>query len=1053
MLTSLGDVEASIDSPKEAADLYLKAKEYQSDDEVARTNEALGYLMIEQRERAYELACKLREEFPRSERVLLVFIQSAPNSATLEQIKGAIPEDLLEKDEVAVPLTCRALNSGDLRRAEQFIRIAADAGSHASETWLYLGQIVLQREISRNVERYGTKDLFCDEEKLLEAEGALGKAIVLAKENHFVSGEVEALLTRQRVRRALRKNTEAREDLEQAREIAPQNTLVIEAYGGSLRIEGKLDEAIDLMRRVPSEALSDQGQMIFGSMLMQRGAPGDYSDAGELSSQLAKSNAKLREDSRENAIELGLQAFAEEKQFDACRKLIKEVPAERVSDINLKTLTAKLHLLEGQIDKASDCADDALALRNDVTTVFEIRRLALLLFELKRFSDALPLWQRIADPTAYGFDTKYLLECANRLERHDIMLSIFEELRQAGVLNKTLFDAEFSFLIEYDIEKAIKILDEEIRRCPEDKELSLDRSLLGLELDRPELVDNNLSSIPEADHASPQTALKVVHVLKAINQELLAIQYAYRVLRRNFQDPDAHRAFITTLLYLNEKKPELEDPDCVKVGAVVSYVEQGDPTPHQIVVKDTPDPSSQFPERELSPDNKICSDMMGKKEGETFVLAEGIQDRIGEIRKIQNKYVYRFQDCIGQLQVRFPGLTDVQVIKGVPKETGSDELEPDISTILDIVDKLHEEVLRFEQAYKEGLLPLHVFGEHSGGNAFEAVLNLATSPSGLVKCCEGSREEYYSAEKTLESCSTVVLDMSAISSLFLLDELAILKNWPIDFVVSANTVNELRHMIVNKAPLRRWESAVLLKTDTGHALLESSSEKKKFFIEKLRNLVDILETACKIEPCMSLAELEPKERDALLQILGRYGAEAVLLARMPGAVLWTDDLVQAKLAGNKYDVSHVWTQVVIEKCAGSNIVQPEVFLDLSAKLFAYGYHFTAKSPDIVRQAAVVAEWKIDKWPFSQALSFLAEESADLMQVIMLTAQFLKLLYQEPLLPESRKIITEKILENIARREGGIQGILYLRNNLLPIIFSLNVLGLAQVTETIDAWLS
>ena len=67
---------------------------------------------------------------------------------------------------------------------------------------------------------------------------------------------------------------------------------------------------------------------------------------------------------------------------------MKENPAGRVSDINFKTLTAKLHLLEGQNDKASDCADDALALTNDATTVFEIRRLALLLSELKRFEDA-----------------------------------------------------------------------------------------------------------------------------------------------------------------------------------------------------------------------------------------------------------------------------------------------------------------------------------------------------------------------------------------------------------------------------------------------------------------------------------------------------------------------------------------------------------------------------------------------------------------------------------------------------------------------------------------
>ena len=49
-------------------------------------------------------------------------------------------------------------------------------------------------------------------------------------------------------------------------------------------------------------------------------------------------------------------------------------------------------------------------------------------------------------------------------------------------------------------------------------------------------------------------------------------------------------------------------------------------------------------------------------------------------------------------------------------------------------------------------------------------------------------------------------------------------------------------------------------------------------------------------------------------------------------------------------------------------------------------------------------------------------------------------------------ITVKILENIANREGGIQGIQSLRKTL-PIIFGVNVVGLADATATIDAWLA
>ncbi len=55
VLTNLAAVEMVADNLKGAAELYLEAKTHQPDDEAARTNEALGYLLLEQSEQAFEL--------------------------------------------------------------------------------------------------------------------------------------------------------------------------------------------------------------------------------------------------------------------------------------------------------------------------------------------------------------------------------------------------------------------------------------------------------------------------------------------------------------------------------------------------------------------------------------------------------------------------------------------------------------------------------------------------------------------------------------------------------------------------------------------------------------------------------------------------------------------------------------------------------------------------------------------------------------------------------------------------------------------------------------
>ena len=150
-------------------------------------------------------------------------------------------------------------------------------------------------------------------------------------------------------------------------------------------------------------------------------------------------------------------------------------------------------------------------------------------------------------------------------------------------------------------------------------------------------------------------------------------------------------------------------------------------------------------------------------------------------------------------------------------------------------------------------------------------------------------------------------------------------------------------------------------------------------------------------------------------------------------------------------MSRVWTQFVIGACVDSSTVDPEAFLDASAKLLGFDYRFTSASPQIIRQAGVIAHWKIDAWPLAQALSVFGMESVDLEQVLQLAGGFLKLLYQESFLPESKAIVTVGVLENIAKRNGGIQGIEVLQR-VLPKILGVNVVGLADAARTIDGWL-
>ena len=1051
VLTNLAVVESSTDNPTRAAELCLEAKEYQPNDEAARINEALSYLMLDQRERAFELADKLRSEFPFSARAFGAFIQSAPDTTSLKSLEEAVPENLLCKDEVAVALTRRALDADDRLRAEKFIRAATGGGSRASVPWLLLGQIILQSEILGNYQKHGTDVSVCDPSRLREAEHAFGEALSWATEERSSTESIDALLGRCRTRFLLDKNTEAREDIEEARRVAPHDAHVIEAYGESLRIDGNADDAIAFMRRLSPEDMSDHGRLTLGALLVERGSPEDYLSAGGLLSQVARTTTRLPEDYREHAIEMALEAFARQRRFKAGLMLLREIPRETISAVASETLTARLHSLADDQEEASRCADQALTLTDDTTTTPDIRRLARLLWVLGRFNDALPLLRRICVPGVLSDDTRLLLEISSRLHRHDIMLDVFAKLRESGVSDPTLFDSELSLFQIYDTDTALTILEDEIKLRPDNMDLRLERSIMGISLDRPDLIDPDPSNLPTFDDATPQTALNVVQVLRRLGLDECAVRYAYEVVRRNFLDSTAHSVFVQALMPF-PAEPQVKDIDCVQAGAAVCYVEQRESSNERwIIIEDTPYTASQAPERELLPDHEISKAMMGKKAGDIFVLAKGIQNRIGTIKAVQNKYIYRFQDCVGQWQVRFPDIPHWQTVMVEQNNGPSSENKLDLDIIEKSVYKRHEQVARLNEIYMTSPLPLHTFGKQFGKNAFETLQHLATTPDIPVKCCIGSSEEHEQAVKAFRSCNTIILDISAISSIFILDNLDLLKHQIKDLVVSQGTVNEIRRMIAEESWFRSGKSGMLLKTETGIGIWEDTDEAKNAYIAKLRQLVKVLEATCTVEPCTSLAAAQPESRETLVRGFGQYGSESMFLSAVPGALLWTDDQAQALLARNAYGVSRVWTQFVIGACVDSGIVEPEAFLDASARLLGFDYQFTSASPQIVRRAGVIADWKLDAWPLSEALSVFGAESVGLEQVCQLAAGFLRLLYQEPILPETKTNVTVRMLENMAKKDGGIQGIEMLRT-ALPRILGVNVVGLADATRTIGGWL-
>ena len=274
--------------------------------------------------------------------------------------------------------------------------------------------------------------------------------------------------------------------------------------------------------------------------------------------------------------------------------------------------------------------------------------LARLFIYIGRPAEALPLWQSLFDLDQPSFDAGNLLDCAARLHRDDIVLKTCDELHVRGVADWHLLEFEVQYLLKYHVEVAIERLRSFITANPEHLLARLRLSMIGMLLDRPDLVRADAGDIPDITHLPTEYVLPAVQVMRFCGQPAAAVDYAYRFLREHFSEIQAHQALLVSMM------PGLSSPDIppslevVGADSAVCYQEVLTGEMTWAVLENTHQPNGDFEETPL--DSPLAGALVGKRVGDTAVIAKGrMQDRTATVLQIVPKEVRRYQDSMVQM--------------------------------------------------------------------------------------------------------------------------------------------------------------------------------------------------------------------------------------------------------------------------------------------------------------------------------------------------------------------------------------------------------------------
>jgi tetratricopeptide (TPR) repeat protein len=1039
--SNLGAAALGLAKSQEAARFFLEAVTYQPNDELAKTNEVLAYFLTGDLDASHKRAESLRVDYPGSARLATLWLITAPKEVPLAALVPNVSSVLLTDPEICVTLARRALIELAFDKAEEYASSARNSAPEWSQPWLVLASISLGKAL--HVQMGFGAGSSSQESTLMSAEEACSKSVALAREERDRQIEIEGLVLRVDIRLMLGKTSEAVQDAEDAEKLGSDNPRVMLAVAQVRLASKRVDDGISVLRNAYRAHPRPDIGFTLGRALQSRGRDNDLEDA--INILLGISLQDVPPDLRATTATQTIRCLAMKKDWARTESYLAGV-SDLLDPIVVKIIYGYLAHYQSDPQGAELRAMEAQSLLTGTIDPETKEYLAQLFMLIGRPASALPLWQDLFDRGVPSFDPGNLLNCAAKLHRDDLVMQICDQLHERGINDWHLVDFETRYLEKYKIEGAVDRLKAFVVQNPVHKLAKLRLSLIGLALDRSELVSPNAEDLPSVDELPTEYAKAAVQVMKYGGNPNGAVEYAYWFLRAHFNEIEAHQALIVSMMPGSSAPDIPPSLDVAGQDAAVCYQELPHGNPMWVVLQEIDKPNSDFEEVSLT--SNLAVELIGKKVGDTFVLAKGsLQDRTARITQILPKYVRRFQDSAGEMQVRFGAASTLESIQVAIPEPGS--RSEGVEAILASVERRAAAVAGAREMYDSLPTSLHWYGSLFGGGAYEALMSLAGEEGQPIKCCFGTAEERSQGSQALQTAKAVVVDMTALATLRLLRLEKVLSSSKYRFVVSERTWVTLKNRLFNER-IFSGPGGTMVYKDGRHVLYEETAEDKERRNQKDEEFVRHIEKTTDIRSGAALAALESSKREALEKFFGAYGAESMVLASDPDHVLWTDDLIQAQIAAQEFGARRVWTQLVLGSLTDSGLLTADEYSEASASLVGMEFATTMFDSASMLAAVRLGGWSAGGTPATQMLKIFSNPPADLPSLIRIFIGFVVRLYREPLSGEKRCEITRSFLDALGDKPAALAQLRSLRS-LSSRVFGLNLIGRNEFDECFDRW--
>jgi hypothetical protein len=663
----------------------------------------------------------------------------------------------------------------------------------------------------------------------------------------------------------------------------------------------------------------------------------------------------------------------------------------------------------GDTPLTAEYADKALAHISTDVHGQELRLLAHTFMKVKVFTSALDVLQRIAVPGNLNEDMKSLIDCAQHLGRHDLLLRLSRELREAGAQNDKVRRMELRLLERYAPDLGFEVADEFVRNGRSTAYFVAFRNMLAVRLQRLDVVERDPSRLPKPGELEPIESRLVVMPYIVTGMYGEAIKFLYAQLRLHFDEECAHGQFVFCFLKYGCKTSIGTPPGTVLADCAVRPDLFGGDQRWVVIEDEKPSPSrGEFPTG-----SEMSQCLLGRCVGDVIQLPGGIlKPERATIGEIQTKYVRAFQDSLQQFRARFP---QTSIIQEFHVGAGADF---DPTPIIESIKQRQVHVDECFKSYAAQPWPLHFLAVNLGISQFDVVKAIAQYPTAALNCCQVGLPRFEKAVADGIANQTIVLDLSAIVTLTLVDGWGHLpqhKNYVVSRATSAVVDDWVRHA-VDEAGRESGRASI---TDEGRLVLNETSpeesDARRAECERVKSMID---THCECRSSSSLPALSPEKRDLYEKAMGFHNLESMSLAKDLGAVLWTDDAALSFVAQGDFGVNVVWTQLALRVFVDAGLGADDYNL-VSAKLASWKYQVTIWDAATIIRAGEHAAWDTQAWPFKQCIELIGGSGLEPLDRARIALSALKRLRRSACAELRQSAIVRAFLNAVRNRQSVI----------------------------------